>query len=78
MAPDLDIVPANEASWEDLQAVFGTRGDPSKCYCQRFKLRAGEAFSKFPAEERAHRLRSLALRPTSHAAAARVRSRRIR
>jgi GNAT superfamily N-acetyltransferase len=55
--PDLAIVPANEASWEDLEAVFGTRGDPSRCYCQRFKLQPKEAFSKFPAEERAHRLR---------------------
>jgi hypothetical protein len=26
-APAVTIVPANEASWEDLQAVFGTRGD---------------------------------------------------
>ena len=25
--PEVTIVPANEASWEDLQAVFGTRGD---------------------------------------------------
>ena len=56
--PELTIVPANEASWEDLQAVFGTRGDPSNCYCQRFKLQPKEAFSKFPAEERAHRLRT--------------------
>lgn len=53
----LTIVPANEASCEDLEAVFGTRGDPSRCYCQRFKLAPKEAFSKFPAEERAHRLR---------------------
>jgi GNAT superfamily N-acetyltransferase len=57
MGPELTIVPANEASWEDLKAVFGARGDPARCYCQRFKLAPGEAFSKFPAEERAHRLR---------------------
>ena len=24
--PELSIVPANEASWDDLRAVFGTRG----------------------------------------------------
>ena len=35
------IVPANEASWEDLEAVFGTRGDPSRCYCQRYKIGRG-------------------------------------
>jgi GNAT superfamily N-acetyltransferase len=54
------IVPANEASWEDLQAVFGTRGSAARCQCQRFKLRPREAFSKFPVEERAARLRAQA------------------
>jgi GNAT superfamily N-acetyltransferase len=53
----LSIVPANEASWADLQTVFGTRGPASRCYCQRFKLRPRESFAGFPAEERAERLR---------------------
>jgi GNAT superfamily N-acetyltransferase len=53
----VSIVPANRASWEDLQAIFGTRGTASRCWCQRYKLRPREAFAKFPAEERAHRLR---------------------
>lgn len=35
--PDLSIVPANEVSWEDLQAIFGSRGDPSRCFRQRYK-----------------------------------------
>jgi GNAT superfamily N-acetyltransferase len=51
------VVPANEASWEDLEAVFGTSGDPSRCYCQRYKMAPGEAWASFPAEERAFRLR---------------------
>lgn len=51
------IIPANEASWEDLQTVFGTRGSAAFCQCQRYKLRPREAFAKFPAEERAFRLR---------------------
>lgn len=55
---DLRIVPANEASWEDLRAVFGDRGDAYVCQCQRYKLQPGEAFKKVPVEERAHRLRS--------------------
>jgi GNAT superfamily N-acetyltransferase len=50
-------VPANEASWEDLQTVFGTRGPACTCQCQRFKLRPRESFRSFPAEERAERLR---------------------
>lgn len=36
-AEQLTIVPANEASWEDLQAIFGT-SDPGQCQCQRFKV----------------------------------------
>jgi GNAT superfamily N-acetyltransferase len=59
-ARDLRIVPANEASWSDLQTVFGTRGSAAYCQCQRFKLRPKEAFAKFPVEERAHRLREQA------------------
>jgi len=35
---ELDVVPANEASWEDLRAIFGVRGYPAYCECQRFKL----------------------------------------
>jgi GNAT superfamily N-acetyltransferase len=54
---EVAIVPANEASWEDLQTVFGTRGAAAYCQCQRYKLRPREAFAKFPVEERAHRLR---------------------
>lgn len=32
------IVPANEASWDDLVAIFGTRDYPGRCQCQRFKV----------------------------------------
>jgi GNAT superfamily N-acetyltransferase len=35
---DLSIVPANQASWADLKAVFGER-DSGRCNCQRFKTR---------------------------------------
>ena len=54
---DLTIVPANEASWEDLQAVFGTRGDPSRCFCQRYKMAPRESWASVGAEELAARLR---------------------
>jgi GNAT superfamily N-acetyltransferase len=33
----LTIVPANEASWEDLTAIFGST-DAGQCLCQRFKV----------------------------------------
>jgi GNAT superfamily N-acetyltransferase len=50
----LAIVPANEASWEDLQAIFGVRGYTSACQCQRFKI---GAWAPVPVYERAFRLR---------------------
>jgi GNAT superfamily N-acetyltransferase len=36
-AEQLTIVPANEASWEDVVAIFGTT-DAGQCQCQRFKI----------------------------------------
>jgi GNAT superfamily N-acetyltransferase len=53
----ISIVPANEASCDDLQAIFGSRGAGARCQCQRYKLRPKESFGSFPAEERRHRLR---------------------
>jgi len=53
----ISIVPANEASCEDLQTLFGTRGAAAGCQCQRYKLRPREAFRSFPVEERVRRLR---------------------
>ena len=38
-AAQLTIVPANHASWADLQAIFGTADYPAKCNCQHFKTR---------------------------------------
>jgi GNAT superfamily N-acetyltransferase len=57
---DLTIVPANEAGCEDLQAVFGNRGEPSRCLCQRFKTRGRQwdaEHASVPVEDRAARLR---------------------
>lgn len=34
----ITVVPANEAPWDDLQAVLGERGDAHGCQCQRYKL----------------------------------------
>lgn len=36
-AEQLVIVPANDASWDDLHAIFGTT-DPGRCQCQRYKV----------------------------------------
>ena len=50
------VAPANQASWEHLQRIFGTRGQGTRCQCQRYRLQPGETFANFPAEERAYRL----------------------
>ena len=36
-ADRLRVVPANEASWDDIVAIFGTT-DAGHCQCQRFKV----------------------------------------
>jgi 2'-5' RNA ligase len=51
----LTVVPANRAACEDLQAIFGARGQGHRCQCQRYKLKPREAFRNFPVEERAFR-----------------------
>lgn len=52
----LRILPANEASWDDLQTVLGERGEAHRCQCQWFKTRAPE-WRALSVEERAERLR---------------------
>ena len=54
----ITFVPANEASWEDLQAVLGTRGDPHRCQCQRYKMQPRESWASVGVEELAFRLRT--------------------
>lgn len=54
---ELRVVPANESSWADLQAVLGSSGPASRCQCQRYKLQRRESFASFPVEVRAQRLR---------------------
>jgi GNAT superfamily N-acetyltransferase len=56
MADTISVVPANKASWEDLQAIFGTGGDPARCQCQSFKLERPQ-WRATSVQERADRLR---------------------
>jgi GNAT superfamily N-acetyltransferase len=53
----ITVVPASEASWDDLQTVFGQRGEAHGCQCQWFKLSAAEWRALTP-EERGERLRA--------------------
>jgi GNAT superfamily N-acetyltransferase len=52
----ISIVPADEAGWDDLQAVFGPRGYAARCQCQKFKIRHGQ-WRSVSAAERTARLR---------------------
>ena len=52
----LTIVPANEAFWDDLVAIFGTT-DAGHCQCQRFKV-AGWIWRDSTQEQRTAMLRA--------------------
>jgi GNAT superfamily N-acetyltransferase len=52
----ISIVPANEASWEDLRAIFGNRGYAAYCECQRFKI-GPHGWTDAPVAVRMERLR---------------------
>jgi GNAT superfamily N-acetyltransferase len=56
MTETLRIVPANKATWEDLQTILGTRGYAAACQCQRFKL-GPHGWTSFTREERRANLR---------------------
>lgn len=56
-AEQLTIVPANQAAWADLRAVFGATGDTARCWCQRFRMLPKESWASEGPEELAARLR---------------------
>jgi GNAT superfamily N-acetyltransferase len=51
---EIAVLPANETSWADLQAVFGERGTPHWCQCQWFKFSNAE-FDALDGPERQRR-----------------------
>ena len=51
------MVPANEASWEDLRAIFGDRGYAAYCQCQLFKIGHWQ-WTDVPVAVRMERLRA--------------------
>lgn len=52
----VSVVPANEVSCEDIQTVFGTRGEAASCQCQWFKI-LHKDWDSVSVAERAFRLR---------------------
>src|SRR5690606_29090616 len=53
---ELRVLPANEVTWQQLQTVFGQRGEAAFCQCQWFLARDAE-FTRMPREEKEARLR---------------------
>ncbi len=53
---ELRVLPANEVTWQQLQTVFGQRGEAAACQCQWFLARDAE-FTRMPREEKEARLR---------------------
>lgn len=53
----IKVVPANEAPWDDLQTIFGERGEAHRCQCQWFKVTASE-WRALSLEDRAEQLRA--------------------
>lgn len=51
----ISIVSIADAPWADVEAVFGTRGDPASCWCQFFKMPGAEW--RKPTAEKSARLR---------------------
>jgi GNAT superfamily N-acetyltransferase len=56
MTGSVVVVPANEASWDDLQAVLGATGEAHRCQCQWFQTPAAE-WKSLSLEDRTARLR---------------------
>jgi GNAT superfamily N-acetyltransferase len=50
------VRPANEASWAELRAVFGERGEPARCQCQWFRSIPAD-WRAVPVSERTERHR---------------------
>jgi GNAT superfamily N-acetyltransferase len=48
----LDVRPATPDRWDDVATVMGDRGDPSRCFCQYFRLRGRQWSDADPAAHR--------------------------
>ena len=56
MDETISVVPADQVAWEEVRAVFGTRGEPARCLCQRVRW-GHRAWHEMPVGEREERLR---------------------
>jgi len=56
-AAPLRVAPVGDVPWEHVETVFGTRGDPSTCWCQWFRMPRRE-FDALDASELRDRART--------------------
>jgi GNAT superfamily N-acetyltransferase len=56
MTAPITVVPAHEASWEDLRAIFGNRGYAAYCQCQKYKMRSWAEWKSLQVSGRMQRL----------------------
>jgi GNAT superfamily N-acetyltransferase len=54
---EVTIVPANEASWDDLRAIFGNRGYAAYCQCQKYKMKNWAEWKSLQVAGRMEKLR---------------------
>jgi GNAT superfamily N-acetyltransferase len=54
---EVTIVPANEASWDDLRAIFGNRGYAAYGQCQKYKMKNWAEWKSLQVAGRMEKLR---------------------
>jgi GNAT superfamily N-acetyltransferase len=54
---EISVVPANEASWDDLRAIFGNRGYAAYCQCQKYKMKNWAEWKSLQVAGRMEKLR---------------------
>jgi GNAT superfamily N-acetyltransferase len=54
---EVTVVPANEASWGDLRAIFGNRGYAAYCQCQKYKMKNWAEWKSLQVAGRMEKLR---------------------
>jgi GNAT superfamily N-acetyltransferase len=48
----IEVIPATAERWPDVVTVMGVRGDPSRCWCQYFRLRGRDWSDATPGSNR--------------------------
>ena len=60
----ITVTPATAARWDDVVGTFGTKGDPSWCWCQYF-VTTGSSYEKSAAANKDARHGQVTARPST-------------